>query len=100
MREGWVGRIVNFRHIYDNGRDFEKLSGGTFILDDATPGTHIFTAKDEDKKLEINVVAGKTYFIKAELHAGMWSPNERLEEVEFSEGAEAISDLEKVTPGE
>ncbi|HEY3897699.1 MAG TPA: DUF2846 domain-containing protein [Chthoniobacter sp.] len=100
MREGWVGRIVNFRHIFDNGQDFGKLSGGTFILDDAAPGPHSFWAKDDDKKVPINVQAGQTYFLRADLRTGMWSPSEVLEIVDFREGAEGIKDLELVKPGE
>jgi hypothetical protein len=95
FREGWVGRITNFRHIYDNGRNLGKLSGGTFFLDDADPGPHAFYAKDEDEKLSLQIEAGKTYLIKAELDAGMWTVSETLETVEFSEGAEALQYLEK-----
>ncbi|MFO1483650.1 MAG: DUF2846 domain-containing protein [Verrucomicrobiaceae bacterium] len=95
FREGWVGRIVNFRHIYDNGRDLGKLSDGTFFLDQATPGTHAFTAKDTDEKTTIHVEAGKTYFILAELDVGVWTVGETLRQVDFSEGAEALQYLEK-----
>ncbi len=98
MREGWVGRIVNFRHIYDNTQDMGKLAGGTFILDDATPGRHSFTANDEEKKVEINVEAGKTYFIHADLHAGMWTPSQVIEQVEWREGAPAVLRLHKAEP--
>ncbi len=98
MREGWVGKIVNFRHLHDNGQDVGNLSGGTFILDDAAPGQHSFTAKDDEKTTVINVEAGKTYFLHADLKAGMWIPSEVLEPVELAEGAEALKDLKKSGP--
>ncbi len=97
-REGWVGKIVNFRHLYDNGHDVGNLSGGTFILDDASPGQHSFTANDEEKKTVLNVDAGKTYFIRADLRTGMWRPSEVLEQVELAEGAAALKDLKKSEP--
>ena len=75
-----------------------NLSGGTFILDDTTPGQHSFTAKDTDKKTVIHVEAGKTYFIHADLHAGMWSPSEVLEQGEWAEGANALKDLKTSQP--
>lgn len=95
FREGWVGRITNFRHVYDNGRDLGKLSGGTFFLVNTAPGPHAFNANDEDEKVTINVEPGKTYFIKAELDVGMWTMGETLEAVDFNEGAEALQYLEK-----
>lgn len=95
FREGWVGRITNFRHVHDGARDLGKLSGGTFMLDDATPGTHVFfSGKDEDRKTTLQVEAGKTYFLRAQLHAGMWTPGESLDLVEFDEGVEGLEGLE------
>jgi hypothetical protein len=99
FREGWVGRILNFRHVYDGDRDFGKLSEGTFILDNALPGTHVFySGKDDERKTTLVVEPGKTYFLRAQLHNGMWTPGESLDLVDFSEGVEGLEGLELAEP--
>ena len=100
FREGWVGRITNFRHVQDGSLDLGKLSGGTFFLHDAAPGTHVFfSGKDDERKTTLQLEAGKIYFLRAQLHTGMWTPGESLDHVEFDEGVEGLEGLEQVEPG-
>lgn len=77
----------------DNGKDIDRLQNGQFIRYEATPGKHEFRTDTMaiDKPVEIDIEAGKNYFIRAGVRQGLWTGTWFLTRVFDSE---AISELQ------
>jgi len=73
------------------------LPNGSYFVYDATPGPHTFAASTEStSRRTINVVPGKTYYVRGEIEMGLWVGRPRLTIVDPAEGASAIQDLNRV----
>ncbi|MDB5802648.1 MAG: hypothetical protein JWL63_3587 [Rhodocyclales bacterium] len=74
-----------------------KLIGSTasksYFFVQLAPGKHtIMSQEDSDKTLDINVVAGKNYFVWQEVKMGMWSPGSKLNLVDDATGKAGVAE--------
>ncbi len=85
--------------VVDNGKEAFKIKNGQFIKYFAEPGKHQFHTDTMaiDRPTELEVEAGKTYYIKTGLNVGMWVGSWTLNRV-YEE--EALVELKSCKSGE
>jgi Protein of unknown function (DUF2846) len=89
---GGMGYVIR-----NNGTKIGGLPNGSYFVYQASPGPHQFTASTAvTEEKEINVVAGKTYYIRGEVQMGIFMGRPHLTFVTAEEGASAIKDLRRV----
>ena len=89
----FVGSMVSY-YIYEGNEKLGGLQNGTFFYIEPTPGPHTYRAKTEaEEKVTINVVAGETYYVKAEVKMGLLCGQPDLTIVHELEGKSDIPNL-------
>lgn len=60
--------------IIENGKEILRLKNGQFIRYVSIPGRHSFqtVSMGIDKPIELNLLAGETYYIRTEIRQGFW----------------------------
>src|SRR5882762_7097625 len=67
----FVGGGVSYK-VFDNGARIGGLPNGAYFVYQATPGAHKFTASTESTAEHVlTLEAGKTYYIRGEVHMGV-----------------------------
>jgi hypothetical protein len=91
--EGWAMGY----NVRDGENNIGGLPNGSYFVYDAKPGPHTFAASTEaTSRRTIDVVPGKTYYVRGEIEMGLWVGRPHLTIVDPAEGASAISDLKRV----
>lgn len=79
-----------------------KLNNKRYSVHDLAPGTHIFSvqfagkgAKEKAERIEINIEAGKTYYIQLIFQTGFWKNNLYCQEVTQSSANKVLPGLEE-----
>ncbi len=91
-----VGRAVGAAGttaIQVNGRDAGAMGPGTFMRWELPTDTYVFSSKTSESSatVEIDVEAGKSYFIKHNVHIGLNDARVSMKEVSESEGKKVVS---------
>ena len=87
------GSAISF-YIYEGDERIGGLANGTFFFIEPNPGTYTYRAKTEaEEKVTLEVVAGETYYIKAEVKMGIWVGQPDLTIVHDLEGKSEIPNL-------
>jgi hypothetical protein len=76
-----------------DGKDLINIANGTVWKGEFTPGHYNFQMDDKKSGAELDLAAGKTYYMKIELVAGMWKGGGRLSEVTESQATKDIKPL-------
>jgi hypothetical protein len=63
------------------------LDPGTYVKVPLQPGKHAFYSDEEGDELKVDVDAGKEYYFRVDLQAGMWKGHGVLNRVEAAEGS-------------
>jgi hypothetical protein len=91
--QGWA---VGY-NIRDGEREIGGLPNGSYFVYHATPGNHTFAASTErTSQRTVDVVPGKTYYLRGEVEMGLWVGRPHLTIVDPAEGASAINGLNRV----
>ena len=76
--------------IRDNGDVIGALQSGTYFYEYATPGQHTYSSKTEvTSEVNLNIEAGKTYYIKGSVGFGFVAARPKLEIVSDDAAAQA-----------
>jgi hypothetical protein len=97
VRPAKMGFLVLFS-ISCDGAPMGTTKGKQYIYGLMKPGTHklLATGGEKDAELEINVEAGKTYYIEQKIKMGVVLARTRLELLNVEEGRKALA---KCKPG-
>ena len=92
----FVGGGVSYK-VFDNGARIGGLPNGAYFVYQATPGAHKFTASTESTAEHVlSLEAGKTYYIRGEVHMGVMVGRPELVIADSKEAVGAIKDLHRV----
>ena len=92
----FVGGGVSYK-VFDNGTRIGGLPNGAYFVYQAKPGAHKFTASTESTSEHVlTLEAGKTYYIRGEVHMGVMVGRPELVIADSNEAAAAIKDLHRV----
>ncbi len=92
----FVGGGVSYK-VFDNGGRIGGLPNGAYFVYQATPGAHKFTASTESTAEHVlSLEAGKTYYIRGEVHMGVMVGRPELVIADSKEAVGAIKDLHRV----
>jgi len=92
----FVGGGVSYK-VFDNGGRIGGLPNGAYFVYQATPGAHKFTASTESTAEHVlSLEAGKTYYIRGEVHMGVMVVRPELVIADSKEAVGAIKDLHRV----
>lgn len=91
--EGWAMGY----NVREGENNIGGLPNGSYFVYDVAPGPHTFAASTESTaRRTINVVPGKTYYVRGEVEVGLWVGRPHLTIVDPSEGASALDGLKRV----
>jgi hypothetical protein len=92
----FTGGGVSYK-VFDNGTRIGGLPNGAYFVYQATPGAHKFTASTESTAEHVlTLEAGKTYYIRGEVHMGVMVGRPELVIADSKEAVGAIKDLHRV----
>jgi hypothetical protein len=92
----FVGGGVSYK-VFDNGARIGGLPNGAYFVYQATPGAHKFTASTESTAEHVlTLEAGKTYYIRGEVHMGVMVGRPELVIANSKEAESALKDLHRV----
>ena len=75
-----------------DGQQLGRTGPRTFLVAEIPPGVHRFTSKAENTdELELEVMAGKVYYVWQEVRMGFFTSRSRLSVVGAEEGRKGIS---------
>ena len=91
-----VGRAVGAAGttaVQVNGRDAGAMGPGTFMRWELPADTYVFSCKTSESSatVEIDVEAGKHYFVKQNVHIGLNDSRVSMKEVDESTGKKVVS---------
>ncbi len=71
--KAFTGGAVSI-NLVDNGIKFSTIQNGQYIRYLASPGAHKFHTSTSaiDKEINLNIEAGKTYYVRTGIRQGMW----------------------------
>lgn len=76
-----------------DGRNLGQTASKTYFYTEVAPGKHTITSKAENTDtLEVNVVAGKLYYIWQEVKMGLMSARTKLSLVDEAEGKKGVQE--------
>ncbi|MCE7959139.1 MAG: DUF2846 domain-containing protein, partial [Acidobacteria bacterium ACB2] len=81
-----LGAALN-TSVHVDGIEVADLDPGTYVKVPLEPGKHAFYSDEEDDTLKLEIEAGKEYYFRIMLKAGMWKGHGVLNRVDPSEGA-------------
>lgn len=81
-----VGAILN-TSVHVDGVEVADLDPGTYVRVAVAPGRHEFYADETKDTITLEVEAGKQYYFRMGLVAGLWKGNGKLEAVSEQDGA-------------
>ena len=87
-----LGMALN-TSIYVDGVEVAELDPGTYIRIKLTPGSHRVWADEERDAMPLLAEAGKTYFFRMELVAGLWKGHGKLVAVGAAEGERQFAEF-------
>jgi hypothetical protein len=64
--------------VYIDEKQLARMDNGRFFVIKVAPGKHTIRSNDKQSGVEIDLVAGKTYYIKVEIVAGFMKGHGRL----------------------
>ncbi len=70
-----------------NGKDFVNIGNGRVFVGRFQPGHYVFEMDDKKSGTEIDLVPGKTVYMKVELVPGFWKGGGRLLQMAAEQGA-------------
>ena len=92
----FVGGGVSYK-VFDNGTRIGGLPNGAYFVYQAKPGAHKFTASTESTSEHVlTLEAGKTYYIRGEVHMGVMVGRPELVIADSKEAVGAIKELHRV----
>ena len=92
----FVGGGVSYK-VLDNGTRIGGLPNGAYFVYQAKPGAHKFTAATESTDEHVlTLEAGKTYYVRGEVHMGVMVGRPQLVIADSKEAVAAIKDLHRV----
>lgn len=80
-----------------DGRMVGDTAAKTYLLLQVPPGRHTLVSKTEnDSTLNLNVAAGRNYFVWQEVKMGMWSAGSLLQVVDEATGKAGVAECKLV----
>lgn len=85
--------------VHVDGVEVADLDPGTYVKVPLDPGNHAFYSDEKDDTLKLEVEAGKEYYFRIELKAGMWKGHGVLNRLDPVEGSNEFGSW-KLKPAE
>lgn len=73
--------------VHVDGVEVADLDPGTYVKVPLEAGTHAFYSDEKDDTLKLEIEAGKEYYFRIELKAGMWKGHGVLNRLDPAEGS-------------
>ncbi len=83
-----------------NGKDFVNIGNGRVFVGAFLPGHYVFEMDDKKSGTEVDLVPGKSVYMKVELVPGFWKGGGRLLQMAPEQGAFEAARLEPLSPNE
>lgn len=64
--------------VYLDEKQMARMDNGRFFVIKVAPGKHTIRSNDKQSGIEMELVAGKSYYVKIEIATGFWKGHGRL----------------------
>ncbi len=83
-----------------NGKDLVNVGNGRVFVGAFAPGHYVFEMDDKKSGTEVDLIPGKSVYMKVELVAGFWKGGGRLLQMAPEQGSFEATRLELMPPNE